>query len=62
MIPTNLYKGHQTRHPLKIIDREIGVTSRLDLCQSLVDLRAEFLLEITVIGQLPKPKGQLEDS
>ena len=53
MNPTNLYKGHQIRHPLKVIGRKIGVTSRLDLYQSLVNLRAEFPLEITVLGQLP---------
>jgi len=61
MTPTNLYKSHQIRHPLKIIGREISITSRLDFCQSLVDLCAEFPLEIVVFGQLPKPESQLEN-
>ena len=50
------------RHPLEIVCREIGITSRSNLGQSVVDLYAKFLLEVAVLGQLPEPKGQLENS
>ena len=59
MIPTNLGKGHQVRHPFKITGCEISVTSRSDLGQSVFDLCTEFLLDIVVLGQLPKSAGQL---
>jgi len=62
MIPANLRKGHQIRHTLKIVGREISITSRLDFRQSLVDLCTESLLAVAVLSQLPKPKGQLENS
>ena len=62
MIPTNPCDGHQIRHILKVIGSEISVTPRLDLLQSFVDLRTQFLLTIPVLGQLPKCKGQLNDS
>ena len=62
MIPTNLGKGHQVRHPLKITGYEITITSRSDLGQSVVDLCTKFLLDIAMLGQLQKPKGQLENS
>ena len=57
VIPANLGKGHQIWHVLKIVGREISITSRLDFRQSLVDLCAEFPLAVAVLGQLPKPKG-----
>jgi len=57
VIPTNLRKGYQIRHTLKIVGREISITSRLDFHQSLVDLHTEPLLAIPVLGQLPKSKG-----
>jgi len=60
-IPANLCNGDQIRHALKVVGREVGITSRLDFRQSLVDLRAELLLAIPVLGQLPKSEGQLED-
>ena len=62
MIPTNLGNGRQIRHLLEIIGREIGIASRSDLGQSVVNLCTEFLLEIAVLGQLPKPEDQLENS
>ena len=61
MVPMNLRNGHQIRHTLKVVDGKIGVPSCLDLIQSLVDLCAELLLTIPVLGQLPKSKGQLEN-
>ena len=62
MIPTNLRKRDQIRHTFKVVGREVSIASRLDLRQSLVDLRTEFSLAIPVLGQLPKSKGQLENS
>ena len=62
MISTNLGNGRQIRHLLEIIGRKIGIASRSDLRQSVVDLRTEFLLEVAVVGQLPTCKGQLENS
>ena len=62
MNPTNLCNGHQVRHPLKVVGREIGISSRSDLGQSVVDLYTEFLLEVAVLGRLPERKGHLEDS
>ena len=50
MILTNLCNGHQIWHTFKIISYEIGITSRLDLRQSLDDLCAESLLTIPVLG------------
>ena len=61
MISTNLGKGYQMRHTLKVFGHEISVTSRIDFDQSLVDLRTQFFLEIAVLGQLPKSKGHLEN-
>ena len=61
MIPTNLGKGRQVRHPLKITGCKISVASRSDLGQSVVDLCTKFLLDIAMLGQLPKPEGQLEN-
>ena len=60
-VPTNLCDGHQIRHVLKIIGREISVTPRLDLHQSLVDLCTEFLLTILIFGKVPEPKGELKN-
>ena len=60
--PTNLGDGHQIWHTLKVVGCEIGVTSRLDLLQSLVDLGTEFLLAFAVLSQLPECKGQLKNS
>ena len=57
MITANLRKGHQIWHALKIVGRKISITSRLDFCQSFVDLCTEFLLAVAVLGQLPKPKS-----
>ena len=62
MIPADLCNGYQIRHALKIAGREISITSRLGSGQSFVDLCAEFLLAITVLGQFPESKGQLENS
>jgi len=62
MTPTNLRKGHQIRHALKIIRRKINITPRPDFRQSLVDFCTEFPLAIRVLGQLPKCKGQLDNS
>ena len=59
---TNLRDGHKIRHTLKVTSREIGITSRLNSYQSLVDLCTELLLTVPILGQLPKSKGQLEDS
>ena len=59
MIPTNLRNGHQIWHGLKVVGREISITSRLDLRQGLDDLCPESLLAIPVLGQLPESKGQL---
>ena len=59
MILTNLCNGHQIWHPLKVIGREIGIASRSDLGESVVDLYTQFLLEVAVLGQLPERKGQL---
>ena len=39
MIHTDLCKGHQIWHILEIVGREISVTSCLDFCQRLVNLR-----------------------
>ena len=61
MNPTNLGKGHQMWHAFKVVGRELNITSLPDFRQRFVDLRPQFLLEITVLGQLPKPKGQLKD-
>lgn len=60
MTPTGLRDSHQVWHVVKVIGREIGITSRLDLLQSPVDLGTEFLLEIAVFGHFPECKGQLE--
>ena len=38
MILTNLGEGHQIRHALKIVGGKIGVASRLDFRQGLIDL------------------------
>lgn len=57
MIPTDLRNGCQIWHSLKVVAREIGITSRSDLRQSLIDLCTEFLLALAVPGQLPKSKG-----
>ena len=62
MIVANLRKGHQIRHTLKIIGREIGVAPLPDLRQCFVYLCTEFLLAIPVLGQLPECKGQLDNS
>ena len=59
MNPTNLCNGHQIRHALKVVGCEISITSGCDFLQSLVDLRAEFILAIPMPGQLPKSEGQL---
>ena len=61
MVPTNLCNRHQIRHALKIVGREIIITSRLDPRKRLVDLCTEFLPAIAVFGQLPKSKGELEN-
>ena len=61
MTPTDLRKGHQIRHTLKIAGREISITSCLDFHQSLVNLCTQFLLDIAVLGQLPECKGQLDN-
>ena len=61
MIPTNLCDGRQVWHGLKVVAREIGIASLLDLHHGLVDFHAEFLLAVAVLGQLPKSKGQLEN-
>jgi len=50
MIPANLRYGYQIRHTLKVVGREIGITSRLDFCQSLVNFCPESLLTILVLG------------
>ena len=62
MISTNLGNGRQIRHPLKITGYEVGIASRSDLGQSVVDLCAQFLLEVPALGQLPEAEGQLENS
>ena len=62
MTPTGLRGSRQVRHVLKVIGREITITSRLDPLQSLIDLGTEFLLEITVFGHFPECKGQLDGS
>ena len=59
VIPTNLRDGYQIRHILKVAALELGITPGRDFRQSLVDLRTEFLLAISVLGQLPKCEGQL---
>ena len=50
MDPANLRNGHQIRHALKVVCREISISSRLDSRQSLVDLYTESLLAIPVFG------------
>ena len=62
MTPTGLRDSHQVWHVVKVIGREIGITSRLDLLQSPVDLGTEFLLAFAVLSQLPECKGQLKNS
>ena len=62
MISTSLGNGRQITHPLKIAGCEVGIASRSDLGQSVVDLCTEFLLKITALGQLPEAEGQLENS
>ena len=62
MISTNLGNGRQIRHPLKITGCEVGIASRSDLGQSVVDLCTQFLLEVAALGQLPEAEGQLENS
>ena len=59
---TNLDDGHQVRHVLKVVGREIGITPRLDFLQSLVDLCPQFFLAVAVLGQFPEPESQLENS
>jgi len=59
-VQANLCNGNQIWHTLEVVGREVGITSRLDLRQSFVDLRAELLLAIAVLGQLPKSEGQLK--
>ena len=49
-IPADLCNGRQIRHALEIISRQINITSRLGFRQGLVDLCAEFLLAIPVLG------------
>ena len=62
MIPRNLRHGRQIWHSIKVVGREISITSRLGFRQSLVNLRTEFPLAISVLGQLPESKGKLENS
>ena len=62
MIAANLRNAHQIRHALEVICREISVTLRPEFRQILVDFCPEFLLTISVPGQLPKSKGQLDNS
>ena len=62
MVPTNLRDSHQVRHTLKVVGREICVTSLLDFRQGRVYLCTKFLLAVAVLGQLPERKGQLENS
>jgi len=59
--PTDLRDGHQIWHTLKVVGREISVTSRFDLLQSLVNFGTEFLLAFAVLNQLPECKGQLKN-
>jgi len=61
MVQTNLRDGHQVWHVLKVVGREVDITSRFGHYQSLVDFRTELLLTVAVLGQLPECKGQLED-
>ena len=50
MIQTNLRYGHQIRHTLKVVGREISITSRPDFLQGFLDLFPKFLLAILVLG------------
>jgi len=60
-IPADLCNGHQIRHALEVVGRQIGITSRLGFHQSFVDLCAESLLASLVLSQLPESKSQLEN-
>ena len=50
MILTDLRYGHQIRHILKVVGREIGITPRPNSRQTLIDLFPESLLTILVLG------------
>jgi len=60
--PTNLRDGHQVRHVLEIIGSEIRITSCFDFLQGFAVFRAELHSAIPVLGQLPRPEGQLKIS
>jgi len=61
MAPTNLRDCRQVRHALKVVGREISITSRFGPRHRRVDLRTKLLLTVAVLGQLPERKGQLEN-
>jgi hypothetical protein len=56
----NLPNRDQVGHAVKIVGSKFAVTSCFNLPPSLADLSSQFVLNVTVLGQLPESKGRLE--
>ena len=56
----NLPDGDQVRHAVEVIGNKLAIASRFDSLPSFVNLSSQFVLSVTVLGQLPESKGQLK--
>ena len=56
----NLHNRDQVGHVVKVVGSKFAVTSCFNLPPSLTDLSSQFVLNVTVLGQLPESKCQLK--
>ena len=55
----NLHNREQAGHAVEVIGNKLAVTSRFNYLPSFVDFSPQFILNITIVCQLPESKSQL---
>jgi len=57
---TNLPNRNQIWHAVEVVGNKLAIASRFDSFPSFVNFSSQFTLDVTVLGQLPENKSQLE--
>jgi len=57
---TNLPNRNQIWHAVEVVGNKLTIASRFDSFPSFVNFGSQFVLDVTILSQLPENKSQLE--
>ena len=56
---TNLPNRNQIGHAVEVVGNKLAIASHFDSFPSFVNFGSQFILDVTILGQLPENKSQL---